>query len=116
MAILAKKHSNMVEHIKMCYDVAIMLRKWWLLFHTKYSLNTMEAINICILEALYWSTLLQQHIQKQKQHHKHAHVLLYFIIFSDDKKQDPATTIANSKHIIELFNQRNFMYAVLFTL
>ena len=50
-------------------------------FAQKYSLDTTEATDICLFKALHWSTLVKQHRLNQKQHHKHAHIMLCFIHF-----------------------------------
>ena len=41
---------------------------------------------------------------------------VFHSFFSDDSKQDVATTIAHSKIIIELLNQRKIMSAMLSTI
>ena len=45
-------------------------------FYTKSYLNNMEAIYMCLLKALYWITLVQQHIQKQYQNLNNEQVIL----------------------------------------
>ena len=49
--------------------------------HTKYSINTIAEIYLCLLKALHWITLVHQHVQKQKEQHNHTHVILCFINF-----------------------------------
>ena len=41
--------------------------------------KNMLAINLCLLNALYWCTLLYQHRQKQQEHHNHTNFILCFI-------------------------------------
>ena len=43
------------------------------IFHTKYSLNNMVEINLCIFKALDWSSLVHQHIEGKKKYFKHTH-------------------------------------------
>ena len=77
----AAKHSKVEAQIMMCCIVVIMLIEWQLFLHTKYSLNTMAAIYLCIFKALNQSILVHQHIQKKQLHNKHARVMLCFINF-----------------------------------
>ena len=66
MATLTMNHSNTAEKIKRCCVVAIILRDWYIFFHAKYSLSTMEAMDLCKLKALNWRNLVHQHRQKQQ--------------------------------------------------
>ena len=77
----AVKHYNVAAQSKICCDVVIMLRYWWLVLHTKYILNTMAEIYLCVFKALSWSALVHQHMQKHQEHDKHAHVMLCSIYF-----------------------------------
>ena len=72
-----KRHRSKQDLLCCCYYAEILVA----IFHTKYSLNTMAEKDLCILKALRWSTCVHQHIQKQQEHHKHAHVMLCFIHF-----------------------------------
>ena len=51
------------------------------IFHTKYSLNTMEEIYLSLLKDFNWNTLLHQQRKKNKEHDKNTHVMLCLIIF-----------------------------------
>ena len=83
VATLTVNNSNVIDQINICCVVAIMLREWQLVFHTKYSLNNMAAIDICLFKSLNWRNLVHKHILKQQQQqHKLSHVIMCFTLFS----------------------------------
>ena len=78
---LAMKHSNVIYHVKMCCVVVIMIREWQLVLYTKYSLNNMAEIYLCLLKVLHWSTLVHQHRPNNQQHHKNVQIMMCFTHF-----------------------------------
>ena len=46
-------HSNIVDDSKIFCVIVIMLGECYPVFHTKFNLNTMAAINICLLKSLH---------------------------------------------------------------
>ena len=97
MATHVVKHSNVVENFKMFCVFMIMQRESQPVLHTKFNLNTILEIYMCLLKALHCSNLVQHHSQKWLQHQNHPHFMLCVHSFlSYDKKQDFSKLICTS--------------------
>ena len=49
----AVKYFTIMDHFKMSFVIVIMQSNWLQLFHTKYNLNTMTAIYMCLLKSFH---------------------------------------------------------------
>ena len=69
------KHCRENQDVLCCcdYDERVVAS-----FHTKYNLNTMAAIDLCLLKKFHCNTLVQQHRKKNHQQHKHSHIMMCF--------------------------------------
>ena len=65
----AKKHSGVVHTSKMGYAVVIIQNMYYPDFHTKFNLNAMVVIGLCLMKEYIWNTSVPQT-------KKHTHLLL----------------------------------------
>ena len=106
------RHSITGGNCKIFCVGVIMKSVWQPIFPTKFNLNTMVKIDRYPLKVLNKRTLVLYNNIVHCQHQVIFYIILCFINFSDDRKQDTPTTASHSKRKIETFKNRHLFLLI----